>query len=25
VLPSRAYALGITEDTNYRSTRWRFG
>jgi hypothetical protein len=24
LLPSRAYALGITEDTNYRSTRWRF-
>jgi Pyridoxamine 5'-phosphate oxidase len=24
VLPSRAYALGITDSTNFRSTRWRF-
>jgi hypothetical protein len=24
ILPSRAYALGITDDTNFRSTRWRF-
>jgi hypothetical protein len=24
VLPSRAYALGITDNTNFRSTRWRF-
>jgi hypothetical protein len=24
VLPSRAYALGIIDTTNYRSTRWRF-
>ena len=24
VLPSRAYAIGITEGTNARSTRWRF-
>ena len=24
VLPSRAYALGINESTNFRSTQWRF-